>query len=393
MKLKLFFLLFINILSLQLFAQDTLKYDINKFTTPDIVRRRLGISGGVSPYFYQNRLFLEPLFAIGYQQTINTRKKINTFDITLFKYSTTNLIYKNQNHFTSWGGSVDILSKLTISPFVGFGIGRIENLDDEMQAIYFTNELEKKKILLHKLDKKELLSLSTLIANLKNKRALNSKKLLNKEIGTIDSFLITNQIINISDTLFTEKLYNKQLYNYDFGRSSGYQSEFRISPSLGFNLSYLKTIPNGVYDYGITGSYNYTYKKQISLIWQQTISVLGSSTFHTSNNYGSTKYLSYNSKELNSILSGLYHLDYFIDYRNCFSGVITQNFENTIYLYENSNTSDLTSSTGITIALTHFYNPHLKLNVGYSLSKSISFINYDNYLLSAFLVTLNYSFF
>ncbi len=397
MKLKLLFLIFINLTSLQTFAQDSLKYDLNKFTTPDIVRRRLDIVGEVSPHVYQNKLLFEPSLNLNYQQTTNTRKKISTFDITLFKYSTSNLSYKDQSHFISWGGSVGVFSALTISPFVGFGVGRVENLDDAMQAVYFINELKKKKILLRKLNQKELFSLSTFIAKTKNNRALNSKKLLVKEIGAIDSFLIANEIINNSDTLFAKKLYNKQLYNCNFGRSSGHQSEFIINPMINYELNNLKTLPNGGYNYGITGSYNYIYKKQFSLDWQQTISATGSTTFNKVNYYGPSEYLSYLEpyyySSLNATLSGFYVLEYYPDYRNCIHGLIGQNFEGSRVWTENSRTSGFSSWTTFSLSFIHFFNPHLRSDIGYSLSKSLSTISYENYFNGGLSLALRYSFF
>ena len=400
MKQKLFLsiFIFINIVFSQAFAEDSIKYDINKFTTPDIVRRQLNIAGGVLPHVYQNQLLFDPLLDANYQQTTVTRKKINTFDITLFKFITSSQFYTNQNHFTSWGGSVSIFPSLTISPFAGFGIGRIENIDDEIQAIYFAIELSKRKILSHKLNQNELYNLSTFIAKVKNKRALNSKKLLKKEIEAIDSFLIKNHFIDNTDAIFIQKLYTKQYYNYDLGRGSGHQSEFRINPTFNYNLSYLKTIPNGGYDYGIVGSYNYTYKKQLSLKWQQTVLASGSGSFHSTNYFGTSEYLSivkpFKTIGLNALLSGSYQFDYFPNYQNCFSGGITQDFQSSIFLLDNNySTSGFTSSTGIDILYSHYFNPHLKLISGYTLLKSFSTLYFNNYLSGALLVSLNYSFF
>lgn len=161
-------------------------------------------------YFLKNNWFLttSPVFDISYSED-------------------NNLIENSEWKRSERGGSL----------LVGGGKGRIEHVEDFRHAILILQKLDKKGIIKRNLSEEEIVELSTLISELKNRRFFDYRKQKEIELTTIDSFLVSNNIINDENSIsYFVVLQEMWSYGGRQFRESGNQFTFFVKPRYDFNM-------------------------------------------------------------------------------------------------------------------------------------------------------------
>ena len=193
---------------------------------------------------------------------------------------------------------------LNISPQLGVGYGRIENVQDARQAVYIANALSKKKVLTRNLSNDELSELSQIISTVKNKRFLDSRLHLMEEITSLDTFFVNNNLLADNGASYFTTLYDMWQYGELFSRKSGYEISFVVRPYYEYKkIKYTPIMRDVIYnsDEHII-SLNFSYEKPFKLNWQHSVSAAVFGDFYSSseenkqtdNNYkNSTKYRSF----------------------------------------------------------------------------------------------------
>lgn len=464
---------FLAVLSFNTMAQEY-TYDLNKYFTPDIVRNSLDLSFNTNNNF-NNSSYKTDTARITYSTHLsgavtpnfvnytNTRKRLSLFQVYgqfNGSYSTSGLInesypYKNfqtvddltinySNHFYNAKNqflSVGIYSNfqmtvynsgneansskttynnnyLSIAPTVGIGIGRIESVEDARQAIYILDDLSKKGILTRQLNDDEIFQFAQQISRVKNKRFLDARLHLIDEITTVDSILVSNNLLNKSDARYFTSLYDNWQYGALFSRKSGQSFEITFTPS--YNWNYINYNPwdtinrNWKNQNNITGnlSLTYTYEKPVNLNWQHSVSVSLNGSTHFSNylsQYGNLNYPyvsgnvgslnSYDSRSVN--LNGFYRLGFYPSTRTHLSASLNQNTR-ILYTKDFNNNSaswekTLDSYTSLYFTADYYLSQQLRLSLGANLGNN--FINHyysavkNSQLFAGFGGTLSYSFF
>ena len=123
-----------------------------------------------------------------------------------------------------------------ISPRLGIGYGRIENVQDARQAVYIVNALSKKKVLTRNLTNDELFELSQKISTVKNKRFLDSRLHLIDEVTSVDSFFVSNNLLADNGAAYFTTLYDMWQYGDLFARKSGYEISLVACPHF-YNIN------------------------------------------------------------------------------------------------------------------------------------------------------------
>lgn len=286
------FCFFCGVLSSNISAQEYKTYDLNKYYTPDIVRRGLdlnfytngsfstenlqnagdtinsnNLSGQLNSSFFtfkntrKNESLLQLNLGLFGQFNNSSEKPINYYSPNShflnsaenIGLSYTNKSYNSAKQFLSFGvttrlgyssGSnktkniysiekttTDNIFNFAIAPYVGVGFGRIEAVTDARQAIYILDDLSKRGILTHQLSNDEIFRFSQQISQVKNKRFLDARLHKINEISTVDSFLVNNHLLTKSDATYFTTLYDNWENGANFERKSGHVFEIQLSPS------------------------------------------------------------------------------------------------------------------------------------------------------------------
>ena len=120
---------------------------------------------------------------------------------------------------------------------VGFGKGRIEQVQDFRQAILIFRELEKKGSLKRNPTEKEVVELATLISKLKNQRVFDSRKRKQADLTEINSYLNKNELITKTDILYFIGLEDMWVFGGLQTRESGNQIKLIFTPEFNYNIS------------------------------------------------------------------------------------------------------------------------------------------------------------
>ncbi|MDR0295054.1 MAG: hypothetical protein LBH91_02530, partial [Prevotellaceae bacterium] len=275
---------------------EYINFDISKYITPDIVRNQLDINFNFNSYNlrtdysesnrdnkYESSSYTGNISSY-FSHYVNTRKKISSLTVDLsfggnyYSYKdkqTNNLItideesssyqlnpsldlswlnkwYFSKLIFLDYGinGTISYNFKqnkiknqsedskqkdfsLNISPQVGIGYGRIENVQDARQAVYIADALSKRKVLTRNLSNDELFELSQIISTVKNKRFLDSRLHLIDEITSVDSFFVNNKLLTDNGVAYFTTLYDMWNYGALFSRKSGYEISLVARPYFG----------------------------------------------------------------------------------------------------------------------------------------------------------------
>ena len=468
------FCFFLAVLSFNTSAQEY-KYDISKYFTPDIVRNQLDLSFNTNNSFDNFKMALDTTqsqystqmngtITPNFVRYINTRKRLSILQINgefygnynesgfvnrnnsgkqfqsndNFSINYSSHFYNSTNQFFELGiasnfralinnSSSTVSSAITkqtyknyflaVAPSIGVGIGRIESVEDARQAIYILDDLSKKGVLTRPLSNEEIFQFSQQISRVKNKRFLDSRLHLIDEITTVDSILVSNNLLNKSDARYFTSLYDNWQYGALYSRKSGQSFEITFTPS--YNWNYIKNNPMDVTNNGwinqdnLTGrlSLTYTYEKPVNLNWQHSVlaSLNGSTNFSSSlnqygdpnNYYGSIDNGTLNGLDYKSVnLSGSYTLGFYPSTRTYFNASLKQSLLLSYYK-EVNNTSDswnkaLISNIGLNFSVYYYLSQQLRLSanagIGDYYTNDYS-LNKNNHINVGFGGTISYSFF
>jgi len=170
----------------------------------------------------------------------------------------------------------------SLSPQIGIGYGRIENVEDARQAVYIANALSKKNVLTRNLSNEEIFDLSRKISTVKNKRFLDSRLHLTDEISTVDSFFVSINLLSANGAAYFTTLYDMWQYGDLFPRKSGYNISFLAYPYYSYN--YTKDTPDLGTIYYPHHAYLETdlvldYERPFKLNWQHSAEIGGYASF------------------------------------------------------------------------------------------------------------------
>jgi len=173
------------------------------------------------------------------------------------------------NYMSQKDNDVDYTYKSsTVSPSVGlgFGKGRIEQVQDYRQAILIMNELEKRNVIKESLSEAEMLEFAEVISAIKNERFFDSRKKKEKELKVLDTFLQEKGLISQNDINYFTGLEDMWSFGALQIRENG--TEWKVV----FTPNYYYTDRQGgeqLYDAFNTGyGIEYKYRKPINLKWQ-----------------------------------------------------------------------------------------------------------------------------
>ncbi|MDR3653895.1 MAG: hypothetical protein P4L34_13110 [Paludibacter sp.] len=460
------FCFFCGTISFNASAQEY-NYDISKYYTPDIVRNQLDLSfstnnsfnslstkvdtltttysthlgGTITPNFitYTNtrqrvsQLQLNGTFSGSYdangvlnQGNSNSNSQTSNY----LNLSYTSRFYNSSNNYLLVGITSNIQVnlnnsalvinsissknynnnyKLNINPTIGVGIGRIESVEDARQAIYILDDLSKRGVLTRHLQNAEIFQLSQLISRVKNKRFLDARIHLMDEISAVDSFFVSNKLLDKSGAPYFTSLYDNWQYGALYSRKSGQSFEISFSPSLNWyytkNNSIDSLTRNMTNQNGLNGglALTYTYEKPVKLNWQHSVIATLNGSYNTNNYKGQYFAPIYNGTTRSTVgmvnLLGNYTLGYYPSTRTYFTASISQNFQldnfkdlskNTINFYKLFN-----SNSNIQFNAYYYLSPQLRLSLGANLTNN--YINYYstsyNNLYGGFNGGISYSFF
>ncbi|MEY8488422.1 hypothetical protein [uncultured Parabacteroides sp.] len=304
-------------------AQTYEHFDLSSFITPDIVRNELDFSLNSSGLIQDNKGSSQDHSSLGgdfgtaFNRIKNTRPywgkqegrinlngkyardksndyKANEYQ-TSFSYYTDNRFYKTNKRFWSLSGNLfgyvngnkqdqPSYQKYKSKYFsgdvsLGIGKGRIESVTDARQAIYILDNLSKKGVLKRQLTNNEILELSKLIAIVKNKRFFDSRLRMIDEVSAVDSFFVTNRLLESSGASYFTTLYDYWMYGDRFERGAGLVFSGSILGGYGHtrsdnirennndNSGSKSTIP-------FAGAlFTMEYEKPVNLYWQQSASL------------------------------------------------------------------------------------------------------------------------
>jgi hypothetical protein len=252
--------------------------------------------------------------------------------------------------------------RINISPELGIGYGRIENVRDARQAVYIANALSKSKVLTRNLTNDELFELSQIISTVKNKRFLDARLHLIEEITTLDSFFENNDLLADNGAAYFTTLYDMWQYGDLFPRKSGYEISLLLHPYYNYqNIKYTPDIQNMIYHSNRhLMSLNFSYEKPFKLKWQHSLSTeiyggINSSSVQnkqTGNDYkNKTKYNSFAA-------SAYYSLGYYPNTRTHIQVTAQQQISKNIYDDEGHNTNFYSE---ISANLYYYFSPNLRL--------------------------------
>ncbi len=302
------------------------------------------------------------------------------------------LSYYSRNYNDENTDSKSIYTRATVG--FGGGKGRIEQVQDFRHAILLIEELEKRSVSKRNVSETEMIELSTLISQLKNKRFFDSRKQKEAELVALDSFFVDKGIVEEKSIQYFTGLEDIWSYGGSQLRESGKQVLFSITPGYNFDKN-LEEEENNINEYFLM-KYNLSYvsKNPISVKWQ------GDYDFGLNHEY--MKRLRQRNKNLEekSYYSSIFargEIGFFPNTRTYFT------LNSNIALINSSDEKVLDKenySAGLEIITSAYYYISEKLRVGYNISfrnskNGIFNNNIENTYYKSFNynVTLNYAIF
>ncbi|WP_455640386.1 hypothetical protein [Parabacteroides sp.] len=427
-------------------------FDLKTFLVPDITRNALDFTLNSSGEMYDNKSSENDSYSItgdfganfnrfknsrslwekqnasisfgaNYNKENASDSKVSRYNVS-FSYSNRSRFYRRNNFFFGIGGNAwagikgdkqensETLKNngvnLDLSIPLSVGKGRIEVVTDARQAIYILENLDRRGVMKRKLSNDEILTLAKVIAQVKNKRFLDSRIHMIEEISTVDSFFVKNDLLTTNGAPYFTTLYDYWMYGDRFERLSGLVIEGTLTP--GFQHYYSKSrrdmdsssnsewksntnIPS------IKGAVSLTYENPVNLFWQQSgfVELFGQ---YLKNLY---KYEDYNdSNNWYGGLNGSYKWGYYPTSRtNINLGVyesITMNSRKRD-VEEAKVHSYFGTTTRLFFETYYYFSPQLRLSanagIDYSYQKALK--DWDDYTYSqfhpSFQFTLTYSLF
>lgn len=414
-------------------AQNYDDYNLKDYKTPDIKRTSLDFMFNSNGGFVtnsgsnNNTSQLDGLINTKFNRYINTRSFIGEQQIGVelsgsnikvagesssikrrqlsftTSYKNSSRFYITDKWFWNTGGNINFdynNSKTTnnpafneqnfnISPVIGLGKGRIEQVRDARQAIYILDNLSKKGVITTKLSEEEINRFSQVISTVKNKRFLDARLHLIDEITQVDSFLVNNNYLKKSGASYFTTLYDYWMYGDLFARGSGFEVSGQITPSYFYNKTYPEGYRNN--QTGVAASLSANYEDPINLYWQQSANasvILGY-------NHNSMKFddIKSSGDERSGLFSGVYSIGYYPNSRTNLNIGVSEQFRlsnNSIY-----DKTFHTTSTSLVFSAYYYISPQLRLsgnvNLAYNDSNDYN-LNYNRWN-GYYSMTLTYSLF
>ncbi len=258
-----------------------------------------------SYYFYKNnrkhqsQAHLQPFISYG---TFSNDRVATTptfqSDLDLgFEIDLQNRFYKNNKHFFEIDIIADgIFNKSRGNPYfpepmvtdkvnttnvsipIGFGIGRLEAVEDARLALFILEDLEQKGKIDGEINKEDYLEFAKHISRVKWQRVLDFRMQNQYQVEAIDSFLRTKDFIKEYDAIYFTSIIDLLRYNWFPERFHGNRKSFLIAPSY---LSYNKKYENypfpgtsnrytneNLSKFQYLGQFNFDIAKTINVKWQ-----------------------------------------------------------------------------------------------------------------------------
>ncbi|MCB0397269.1 MAG: hypothetical protein KDD36_11475 [Flavobacteriales bacterium] len=156
---------------------------------------------------------------------------------------------------------------------IKLGMGRIERIEDARHAMYIVEELQKAGRISQPVTDEDMLALSHLIAEVKNKRFFDSRHQTIYELEAVDSFLFARNYVPERDARYFATLSD----NWTFGglpqRNCG--SRYALATYTGYNVYTEKYSPEDLnkenHTQQIHAGIEYTNEKPWKKKWQSTL--------------------------------------------------------------------------------------------------------------------------
>ena len=187
----------------------------------------------------------------------------NWFVTTAPRFNINNSKHKNNETNYNW-------KDLTTNGYleIGAGKGRIEQVQDFRHAILLIQEFDKRGISKRNVSEAEMVELSTLISQLKNRRFFDSRKQKEAELVALDSFLVDKGIVDEKSIQYFIGLEDIWVFGGLQIRESGKQVLFSITPGYYLSKIYDDSENNTNENISIQYKLSYVSKNPISLKWQ-----------------------------------------------------------------------------------------------------------------------------
>lgn len=422
-------------------------FDLSKYKTADYTRQMFTISGDVSGsysesksngYEYYNKIF-QPNFNIQYLLIKNNRKvqqKINA-DLSLkpasYSYSSSsssfnnfytkscenrtdgaffldseNRFYFKKNQFFEIrpGGNLFVYNRnsdlknvnnpntneqnttqKSLNGFftipVGFGFGRLENVEDARMAVLMLEDLYKNNKIFKTINDEDILIFAEKITQLRNMRHFDARKRRIYEIQAVDSFLRNSGYSQSQDAVYFASLYDNWEYANNPLRLSGYRLTIGVDPSLEYAIdNTLSVHKNHDFSKGAGVFIRGEAEKPLSLKWQQSLwltagySIIQTKSVSKNNNSAESK-TSVNNNRV--YLRGSAGMGFFPDTRSYFRISLDPAIWKTWHNYDIG--SNYTYSEELTFNIYLTLDGYLyvseRFNVNYRISTSYNGVDFE----------------
>jgi hypothetical protein len=313
-------------------------------------------------YFIRNKWFLTsvPEIAVGYQKY---RSKQNN-----------NQEEKYNSYYTD--NSVSL----------GFGKGRIEQVQDFRQAILLLNELAERGVLTRNAGETEIYELALLMSQLKNQRFFDYRKRKEHELASIDSFLTARGFLKDKDVSYFFGMEDMWSYGARQVRESGNQVQLTVKPGYYFREGSTSIDFSKREFFDLNYNLQFESKKPLSLEWQRDFYAGINHNFHKQfRNWADTTIV----KTYNSKIYARNTWGYYPNTRTHFSfytGISFQSNGYDIFLQDET----YSFSANISAAGYYYVNERLRLNINIWATQSYYDI-FDKQDKPGKLTTLNYA--
>ncbi len=154
----------------------------------------------------------------------------------------------------------------TVNPSlsIGFGKGRIEQVQDYRQAILIINELAKRGVLNRTLTENEKIEFARKISTVKNERFFDSRKRKEKELIIIDNYLQEKGLIKENDINYFVGIDDMWGFGALQVRESGDEIKIVMFPGYYYSDWHRNTLEQ----LNLGGAVRYKYRKPINIKWQ-----------------------------------------------------------------------------------------------------------------------------
>lgn len=335
-----------------------------------------------------------------YGKVNSSDTKSSTYNVA-FSYSNISRFYREKNIFLGIGGNVSTifngekykqrteserdLTDINFYVPISMGKGRLEVVTDARQAIYILENLNRQGVMKRKLSNEEILTLSRIIAQVKNKRFLDSRIRMIEEISTVDSFFVKNDLLTTNGASYFTTLYDYWMYGDRFERLSGLVIEGMIRPGFQYSHSkqynntegflneneskYKTTTPS------VRASVSLAYENPVNLFWQQSgyIELYGSFMKYLNKGGDFT-----DQRYLNGGISGYYKWGYYPTSRTNINWGVTEflMLDNRKDDIEGAKSfSSFNTTTSLFFETYYYFSPQLRLsakaNINYNYQKDL----------------------